>query len=54
MNKWKFVLQALLTRIRLTMRCVICGLMTIMSVLLSAINNSINRVIKSLAWYSHT
>ena len=32
MNKRKFVLQALLTRIRLTMRCVICGLMTIVSV----------------------
>ena len=32
MNKRKFVLQALLTRIRLTMRCVICGLMTIISV----------------------
>ena len=32
MNKRKFVLQALLTRIRLTMKCVICRLMNIMSV----------------------
>ena len=32
MNKRKFVLQALLTRIRLTMRYVICVLMTIISV----------------------